>query len=73
MLTAAKIALAAALILGTALAALAKGGGGVTSCSLDGVNTERHHKIFHHPDAAREYGFIQSADGVWHVRPDCHR
>jgi len=71
MLTWTKIALAAAVILGTASAALGKGF--VMPCSLDGVNPQRHHRIFRHLEIAREYGFVESAGGVWHVQPGCHR
>jgi hypothetical protein len=64
-----KIALAAAITLGTASASL--GRGFVMPCSLDGVNPQHHHRIFRH--FATEYGFIESASGVWYVRPGCHR
>jgi hypothetical protein len=62
MLTKIKIALATALIIGTASAALANDsgennmGGFVMPGSLDGVN-----------------GFEKSRDGTWHVRSDWHR
>jgi hypothetical protein len=50
MSTQIEIALAAALVLGTAPAALAKGhtnpGGSVRPCSLDGVNPVHHPQIF---------------------------
>jgi hypothetical protein len=50
------------------------GGGGVTPCSLAGVNPAHHPEIFGNPAvAAREYGFIKSRDGTWHVEPNCHR
>jgi hypothetical protein len=65
-----KIALPAALICGIASVALAKQ---PIPCSLDGVNTEHHHKIFHHPDVAKAYGFVKSPDGTWRVEPNCHR
>jgi hypothetical protein len=68
-----KIALAAVLILGIASEALAKGHGSMVPCSLDGVNTNRHHKIFHHPDVAAALGYVKAPDGTWHVRPDCRR
>jgi hypothetical protein len=49
-------------------------GGAVVACSLDGVNPARHPKIFGNPAvAAREYGFVKSRDGTWHVEPNCHR
>jgi hypothetical protein len=71
MLTQIKIALALALILGTAGAALAKGranpGGSIRPCSLDGVNPVYHPQIFGNAAAARSYGFVQSPDRVWHV------
>jgi hypothetical protein len=74
MLTKTKIALAAALILGTASAALAgdaasePGGGSVMPGSLDGVNPADHPGIFGNPAAARSYGFVQSQDGTWRVQ-----
>ena len=42
-------------------------GGYVKPCSLDGVNPVHHPEIFGNPAVAREYGFAQSPDGVWHV------
>jgi hypothetical protein len=49
-------------------------GGFVRPCSLDGVNPIHHPEIFANPvAAAREYGFIRSRDGAWHVEPNCHR
>jgi hypothetical protein len=66
-----KIALAAAIILGTAFTALGKGF--VLRCSLDGVNPQRHHRIFRHLEIAREYGFVESVGGVWYVQAGCHR
>jgi hypothetical protein len=72
MLTKTKIALAAALILGTASAALAAQGddrgGSVMPGSLDGVNPADHAGIFGNPATAKGYGFIQSSDGTWHVQ-----
>jgi len=74
MSTKTKIALAAALILGTASAALAgdsnsePGGGSVVPGSLDGVNPAYHPGIFGNPATARKYGFVQSSDGTWHVQ-----
>jgi hypothetical protein len=76
MLIKTKMALAAALILGTASAALAsKSGedrGFVMPGSLDGVNPAYHPGIFGNPAVARSYGFVQSRDGSWHVRSDWH-
>jgi hypothetical protein len=44
-------------------------GGSVVPCSLSGVNPAVHPEIFGNPAvAAREYGFVQSRDGVWHVQ-----
>ena len=43
-------------------------GGFVKSCSLDGVNPVHHPEIFGNPAAAREFGFVQSRDGTWHVQ-----
>ena len=74
MLTKTKIALVAALILGTASAALAgdnnsePSGGYVLPGSLDGVNPADHPGIFRNPATARSYGFVQSSDGTWHVQ-----
>jgi hypothetical protein len=49
-------------------------GGSVRPCSLDGVNPAHHPEIFGDPAvAAREYGFVKSRDGTWHVEPNCHR
>jgi hypothetical protein len=76
MLSKTKIALAAALIIGTASAALANDsgennmGGSVRPGSLDGVNPAYHPGIFGNPAVARSYGFVQSRDGTWHVRAD---
>jgi hypothetical protein len=75
MLTKTKIALAAALIIGTASAALANDsgennqGGFVMPGSLDGVNPAYHPGIFGNPAVARSYGFEKSRDGTWYVRP----
>jgi hypothetical protein len=78
MLTKTKIALAAALILGTASAALAsdhenQSGGFVMPGSLDGVNPAYHPGIFGNPAVARSYGFEKSRGGTWHVRSDWHQ
>jgi hypothetical protein len=74
MLTKTKIALAAALVIGTASAALAgpsvdrtAPGGHVMPGSLDGVNPAYHPGIFGNPAVAKSYGFVQSKDGTWHV------
>jgi hypothetical protein len=71
------LSLAAALgVLGVASAAASEHddrgtrGGFVTPGSLDGVNPVYHPDIFGNPTVAREYGFVQSRDGVWHVRAD---
>jgi hypothetical protein len=78
MLTKTKIALATALIIGTASAALANDsgennmGGFVMPGSLDGVNPAYHPGIFGNPAVARSYGFVKSRDGNWHVRSDWH-
>jgi hypothetical protein len=49
-------------------------GGSVVPCSLSGVNPAVHPEIFGNPAvAARQYGFIKSKDGSWHVEPNCHR
>jgi hypothetical protein len=49
-------------------------GGSVVPCSLSGVNPAIHPEIFGNPAiAAREYGFVKSRDGTWHVEPNCHR
>ncbi len=45
-------------------------GGYVVPGSLDGVNPAYHPDIFGNPAVAGEYGFVQSRDGVWHVRAD---
>jgi hypothetical protein len=49
-------------------------GGSVVPCSLAGVNPVHHPEIFGNPAvAAREYGFVQSRDGTWHVQDNCLR
>lgn len=48
-------------------------GGAVVPCSLDGVNPAYHPEIFANPAVAAAYGFVRSADGIWHVGPGCHR
>jgi hypothetical protein len=79
------VALAVTIALGVLGAAPAAGnedrpdrgddrGGAVTPCNLTGVNPAHHPEIFGNPAvAAREYGFIKSRDGAWHVEPNCHR
>jgi hypothetical protein len=73
MTTKTKIAVAAALILGTASAALAAQGddrgGSVMPGSLDGVNPAYHQGIFGNPDTARSYGFVETSHG-WVATPD---
>jgi hypothetical protein len=79
MLTKTKIALAAALILGTASATLAgqddrnDRGGFVIPCSLVGVNPVYHPRIFGDPAVARQYGFVKSRDNGWQVEKSCVR
>jgi hypothetical protein len=79
MSTKTRIAFAAALILGTASAALAgqddrnDRGGFVIPCSLDGVNPVYHPRIFGDPAVAREYGFVRSRDSSWQVEKNCVR
>jgi hypothetical protein len=79
MLTKSKIALAAALVLGTASAALVAdsnidpGGGYVMPGGLDGVNPAFHPGIFGNPAIAKTYGFIQLSDGTWHVQANSHQ
>ena len=75
MLTKTKLVVAAALVLGTASAALANDsgennmGGYVLPGSLDGVNPAYHAGIFGNAATARSYGFVQSAHG-WIVAPN---
>ena len=81
MLSKAKIALSAALILSAVSAALAGGsdrneddfGGFVIPCSLVGVNPAYHPRIFRDPASAREYGFVKSRDNGWQVEKNCVR
>jgi hypothetical protein len=74
MFTNMKIALVAALVIGTASAALAgakdedERGGFVVPGSMDGVNPAYHPDIFGNPATARAYGFVQSRDHTWHVQ-----
>jgi hypothetical protein len=65
MLTKTKIALATALVLGTASSALAndsdgESGGFVLPGSMDGVNPAYHPDIFGNAAAAKAYGFVVS-------------
>jgi hypothetical protein len=75
MLTKTKIVLAAALILGTASAALAAQGddrgGSVMPGSMDGVNPAYHPGIFGNANTARAYGFVQTQHG-WTASPTAH-
>jgi hypothetical protein len=49
-------------------------GGFVVPCSLDGVNPAVHPWIFGDPAGAyRDYGFVRSRDGTWHVEKNCVR
>jgi hypothetical protein len=48
-------------------------GGYVLPGNLGGVNPVYHPEIFGNPAAAAAYGFVQSRDGVWHVRGDWRR
>jgi hypothetical protein len=77
VLTKIKIVLATALVLAAASEALARGGGGVMRCSLDGVNTAGHGNIFgkRHSDVARSYGFVKLSNGpgkhgTWGLDPN---
>jgi hypothetical protein len=45
-------------------------GGYVVPGSLDGVNPAYHPDIFGNAATAYAYGFVQSKDGTWQVRPD---
>jgi hypothetical protein len=71
------LSLAAALgVLGAASAVASEHGGRgdrggyVVPGSLVGVNPVYHPDIFGNPAVAGEYGFVQSRDGIWHVRSD---
>ena len=71
-----KIVLAAALMLGAAGEALARGAGAVMRCSLAGINPALHGAIFgkKHPDVAKAYGFVklsgEGKHGTWGVDPN---
>jgi hypothetical protein len=41
-----------------------------TPCSLDGFNPSWH-SDFENPAAARQYGFVKSPDGSWHLDKSC--
>ena len=43
------------------------GTGSLRHCSLTGVNPVHHPDVFGDPAVAKSYGFVQSADGNWHV------
>jgi hypothetical protein len=74
MSTKIKLALAAALILGTASAALAGDsssedlGGFVMPGSMDGVNPAYHPGIFRNAATTKSYGFVDTSHG-WTVAP----
>jgi hypothetical protein len=78
MLTKTRIALAAALVLGTlgtASAALAAQGddrGSVMPGSMDGVNPAYHPDIFGNPNTARAYGFVETPHG-WAAAPKANQ
>jgi hypothetical protein len=76
MLTKTKIALAAALVFGTASAALAgqsdDRGGFVMPGSMDGVNPAYHKGIFGNPNTARAYGFVDTQHG-WTAREQANQ
>ena len=48
-------------------------GGAVVRCSLVGVNPAFHPEVFGNVATAKSFGFVQTADHVWHVLPDCRR
>jgi hypothetical protein len=48
-------------------------GGSVMPCSLDGVNPAHNPEIFGNAATAATYGFVQSANHTWSVRPGCRR
>jgi hypothetical protein len=48
-------------------------GGSVVPCSLDGVNPAHHPEIFGNAATALSFGFVQSANHTWSVRPGCRR
>ena len=45
----------------------------VAPCSLKGISPAAHPEIFGNPAVAASYGFVQSRNGTWHVRPGCRR
>jgi hypothetical protein len=73
------ITTAALGVLGTTFTAMAGSDrysgprGYVMPCSLDGVLPAVHPDIFGNAAVAREYGFIRSRDGTWHVKDNCVR
>jgi hypothetical protein len=78
MLSKTKVVLAAAVILGTASAALANDsgennmGGAVMPGSMDGVNPAYHPRWFpgyaaHHGNAGQDYGYVTSPKKAHHV------
>jgi hypothetical protein len=78
MLSKTKVVLAAAVILGTASAALANDsgennmGGAVMPGSMDGVNPAYHPRWFpgyaaHHGNAGQAYGYVTSPKKAHHV------
>jgi hypothetical protein len=48
-------------------------GGSVVPCDLSGVNPVHHPEIFGNPAVARQFGFVRSPDGAWHVQDSCLR
>jgi hypothetical protein len=76
MLTKTKIAFAAALVFGTASAALAgardedvERGGFVVPCSLEGVNPALHPDIFGNAATAYAFGFVRSRGALGRCDP----
>jgi len=47
--------------------------GSVVPCSLKAIHPAAHPEIFGSPAVAASYGFVQSRNGTWHVRPGCRR
>jgi hypothetical protein len=65
--------LAAATSAWSQIAGIPREGGFVKPCSLDGVNPAYHPDIFGNPAVAlREFGFVRSKDGTWHVVGNCN-
>ena len=69
MLTSTKTILAIVIVLGTASAALARGGGVITKCDLSGINPALHKAVFRNAQSAAKYGFVKGPDGNWQVDP----